>query len=84
MTTISSRPPVPFTDRQQFQARIREAATAPSATPDEICAAARTISTDYGWATARDVANELVNVLGTGWGAIFLHWYHEQQGARRA
>jgi hypothetical protein len=80
--TPSTRQPVPFADRQEFQARIRAVATAQQATVNEVCAAARTVSTDFGWATARDVANELVNVLGTGWGAIFLHWFHEQPKER--
>lgn len=82
-TTSTTRLPVPFADRQEFQARIRAAATNQPASVNETCSAARNISADYGWATARDVANELINVLGTGWGAIFLHWYHDQGGDRR-
>ncbi|MGX5360059.1 hypothetical protein [Kocuria sp. KH4] len=54
-------------------------ATAQPATADEACTAARNVAADYPWATDRDVANELVNVLGTGWGAIYLHWAHEQK-----
>lgn len=73
--TPLKRRPIPFETRLQFQDRIRLAVnTVPDQDPGAVCRAACEISTLYPWAGARDVANELVNVLAPGWGAIYLHW----------
>jgi lipopolysaccharide biosynthesis regulator YciM len=87
MTTIpaAGAAPVPFRTRVQFEERVRLAANAiqsETTTVDATCRAAQQVARDYSWAMTSDVANALVNALGTGWGAIYLHWTHEQPKGR--
>jgi hypothetical protein len=82
ITPATHPAPVPFAERQEFEARLRKYAvpTAQRATPtDDVCSGARDIAADYPWADTRTTANALVDALGTGWGAIYLHWAHEQK-----
>lgn len=80
--TTATRPPVPYADRLDFEARLRAVATNQPASVNETCTAARDIAAGFPWADTRTVANALVDVLGTGWGALYLHW--EVQEADRA
>jgi len=49
-----------------------------------VCGNARDVSQLYKWATIADTANTLVNILGTGWGAIYLDWAYRNAGRRAA
>ena len=73
----------PYEARLEFEARLRAAVlTVPAGETDEICAQAAGVATAFPWADTRTVANALVDALGTGWGALYLHWTYEQ-GVRR-
>ena len=73
--------PVPLTDRRLFEARLSEATLAlhhEGHDPERICQEATRIGQQYPWVEARTVANALVDALGPGWGAIYLHWLWSQ------
>lgn len=78
-----STPPVPHWVRLQFEDRIRNAVTGHDDV-NTVCGNARDVSQLYKWATIADTANTLVNILGTGWGAIYLDWAHHHAGRRAA
>ena len=78
-----STPPVPFLTRQRYEAQVRaeldrvRAETRGTVPPEAYCQAAHHIARGYPWADTRTVANTLVDTLGTGWGATYLHWAYE-------
>lgn len=72
-------PPVPHWARLQYEERVREAVTG-SEDVGTVCGAARDVTRLYPWATQADTANALINVMGVGYGAIYLHWAHKHTG----
>lgn len=68
---------VPHTERLRFESSLRDR-TQHIDDPDDACAEALIIGREFSWANARDVADALVNIKGTGWGAIYLHWLYRK------
>lgn len=72
--------------RAQHRDRVALAARTtigvPDATIAHVCQAAADVSRLYPWATASDIANALVDAISPSWGAIYLDWVAEQEGAR--
>lgn len=75
--------PVPPWLRLQYEEKIRHAVTGHDDV-NTICGNARDVSRLYPWATTRDTANAIVNVLGTAYGAIYMHWAHRNAGRAAA
>lgn len=73
--TISS---VSLGQRHLFEAEVRDAVMTLNAagekSVDKFCEKAWWVAQRFDWADASSVANALVDILGPGWGAIYLDW----------